>query len=84
MVVSSNNWIKLKENTIIISPYKWNWRKRYTYALTALISNSEKEFEKLVTQGYADAQQHDSEFMKFGLTKKECLYLLYLYKTYLN
>jgi hypothetical protein len=69
----SNNWIKLKENTIIISPYKWTWWKRYTYAFTALISNSEKQFENLVKQGYEDAKKHDSEFMKFGLAKKKCL-----------
>jgi len=66
----SYNWIKLKENTLLIPPYKWNLWKRYTYALTTMITNSEKQFYALVKQGYEDAKKNDIEFIKLGLTKK--------------
>ena len=45
---------------------------KYTYALTGLVANSEKQFYSLVMQGYVDAKTNDIEFMKLGLTPKKC------------
>jgi hypothetical protein len=43
----SYNWIKLQEDTLLIPPYKWNLWKKYTYALTGLLGNSEENHNSI-------------------------------------
>ena len=65
--------MKLNENTLVISPYKWNRIKGQIYALDALIANTEEQFYALILQGYIDAQHNDNDFVKCGLEKKSKL-----------
>ena len=67
------NWVKLNENTLVISPYKWNRIKGKIYALDALIANTEEQFYALILQGYIDAKHNDNDFVKCGLEKKSKL-----------
>ena len=53
------NWVKLNENTLVISPYKWNRIKGKIYALDALIANTEEQFYALILQGYIGAKHND-------------------------
>ena len=67
------NWVKLNENTVVISPYKWIKSKGKTYALDALIANPEEQFYAPISQGYTDAKHNDNDFVKCGLEKKSKL-----------
>ena len=64
------NWIKLSENTLIISPYKWNTLKNYTYIFNALMATTEEQFYARVFTGYVDAKLNDSDFLSCGLQKR--------------
>jgi len=66
------NWIKLDQNTLMISPYRWNRLKNSTYLLNGLFANTEKQYYTLVLQGYQDAKRNDSDFLKHGFIKKSC------------
>jgi hypothetical protein len=64
------NWLKLDNNTIMISPYQWSFFRKYTYLLTALITPTEEQFHKLVMKGYNDALRNDDYFIHGGLSKE--------------
>ena len=64
------NWLRLNNNTIMISPYHWSFFRKYTYALTALFAPTYQQYHKLVMLGYSDALMNDDYFMKGGLSKK--------------
>ena len=66
----SYNWMKLNDDTIMISPYQWS-RMRYFYALTGFLHCSEKNFYYLVNKGYNDAKANDYYFHR--LPKKRRL-----------
>ena len=65
--------MKLNENTLVISPYKWKRIKDKIYASDALIANTEEQFYALILQGYIDAKHNDNDFGKCGLEKKSTL-----------
>ena len=62
------NWVKLNDETLIVSPYRWS-KKKYVYALTALFSNSEERFYQLVKQGYEDAKRNELYFQSIPKLK---------------
>jgi hypothetical protein len=64
------NWLRLNNNTIMISPYQWSSHRKYTYALSAFFAPTEEQFHKLVMRGYRDALVNDDYFMKGALSKK--------------
>ena len=66
------NWLRIDDDTIMISPYQWS-RMRYFYALTGLIYSSEQNYYCLVQRGYDDARGNDAYFDK--LSKKNYLIL---------
>ena len=63
----THNWLRINDNTIMISPYQWS-RMRYFYALSGLIYSSENNVYRLVQRGYDDAKANDAYFDK--LSKK--------------
>ena len=67
------NWVKLNENTLVISPYKWNRIKGKINASDALIANTEELVYALILQGYINPKHNDSDFVKCGLEKKSKL-----------
>jgi hypothetical protein len=66
----SYNWMKLDDETIMISPYQWS-RMRYFYALNGIIHCTERNYYRLVQRGYDDAKVIDVNFYK--LPKKKGL-----------
>jgi len=64
------NWLRLNNNTIMISPYHWSFFRKYTYALTSIITPNEEQFHKLVRNGYNDALRNDDYFIHGGLRRK--------------
>ena len=60
-------WLRIDDDTIMISPYQWS-KMRYFYALTGVLCSSEHNYYRLVQRGYDDAKANDAYFCK--LSKK--------------
>ena len=63
-------WIKFAENTVIISPHKWNTLKNYTHIFNASMANTEEQSYALILKGYVDAKLNDDDFLNCGLQQR--------------
>jgi len=60
-------WLRIDDNTIMISPYQRS-KIRHFYAVTGVLYSSEQNYYRLVQKGYDDAKANDAYFCK--LSKK--------------